>query len=466
MAGDDIADLMPLIESRWDSVPLGNVTVFVNGDRGKNYPSQSDYVSRGIPFISAADLMDGRVDAENCTFITEAAFDRLGGGKTKEGDLLFCLRGSLGKVARVRSIPRGAIASSLVIIRATDQADRGYLYYILSGPLGQRFAAELNNGSVQPNISARSLKESCIPLPPLAEQKAIAAVLGALDDKIELNRRMNATLEAMARALFQSWFVDFDPVRAKLDGRPPAALDPATAALFPASFQDSAVGHIPHGWKVGVLDELTKFVIGGDWGATEPTDDETVSCYCIRGADIPSLQSGGVGKMPTRFLKPSSVEKRQLADGDLAIEISGGSPTQCTGRPVLASEALLQSLGQPLVASNFCRILKLKSPALSKFVYLWLRRLYDAGELFQFETGTTGIKNFAFVIFSERYPLVVPDLRVAGAFDRAVSPFFARIQANSQESRTLATLRDTLLPKLLSGELSVASLESKLEAAQ
>jgi type I restriction enzyme S subunit len=210
-----------------------------------------------------------------------------------------------------------------------------------------------------------------------------------------------------------------------------------------------------------VLDELTKFVIGGDWGATESTDDETVSCYCIRGADIPSLQSGGVGKMPTRFLKPSSVEKRQLADGDVAIEISGGSPTQCTGRPVLASDALLQSLGQPLVASNFCRILKLKSPALSKFVYLWLRQLYDAGELFQFETGTTGIKNFAFVIFSERYPLVVPDLRVAEAFDRTLSPLFARIQANSKESRTLATLRDTLLPKLLSGGLSVVEDEKE-----
>jgi type I restriction enzyme S subunit len=215
-----------------------------------------------------------------------------------------------------------------------------------------------------------------------------------------------------------------------------------------------------------VLDELTEFVIGGDWGATAPTEDETVSCYCIRGADIPSLQSGGVGKMPTRFLKPTSVAKRQLADGDLAIEISGGSPTQCTGRPVLASEALVQSLSQPLVASNFCRIVKLKSPALSKFVYLWLRWLYDAGELFQFETGTTGIKNFAFMIFSEKYPLVVPDLRIAEAFNRAVSPFFARLQANSQESRTLATLRDTLLPKLLSGELSVRNLERSVEAAQ
>jgi len=267
---------------------------------------------------------------------------------------------------------------------------------------------------------------------------------------------MNATLEAMARALFQSWFVDFDPVRAKLDGRKPTGIDSATAALFPAAFQESALGLIPQGWKLGVLEELIKFVIGGDWGTTDPTDDETISCYCIRGADIPSLQSGGVGKMPTRFLKPSSVEKRQLADGDLAIEISGGSPTQCTGRPVLVSEALLQNLSQPLVASNFCRILKLKSPVLSKFVYLWLRGLYDAGELFQFETGTTGIKNFAFVIFSEKYPLVVPDLRVAERFDSAVSPFFASIQANAEESRTLATLRDTLLPKLLSRDLSVA----------
>ena len=168
--------------------------------------------------------------------------------------------------------------------------------------------------------------------------------------------------------------------------------------------------------------------------------------------------------MPTRFLKPSSVEKRQLADGDLVIEISGGSPTQCTGRPVLASEALLQNLGQPLVASNFCRILKLKSPGLSKYVYLWLRRLYDAGELSQFETGTTGIKNFGFVIFSERYPLVVPDIRVTEAFARAISPFFARIQANSQESRTLATLRDTLLPKLLSGELCVDKIREGLVA--
>ena len=443
--------------SEWKTLPLEDCMAAIIDYRGKS----PDKTTFGIPLVTAKIVKGGRIEKPE-EFIAEADFDEwMRRGMPKPGDIVMTTEAPLGEVAQLDG-RKVALAQRVITLRGKpDVLDNTFLKFLLQSNPVQEELRSRGTGTTVVGIRQSELRKVSLTLPPLAEQKAIAAVLGALDDKIELNRRMNATLEAMARALFRSWFVDFDPVRAKLDGRPPAALDPATAALFPASFQDSAVGHIPHGWKVGVLDELTKFVIGGDWGATEPTDDETVSCYCIRGADIPSLQSGGVGKMPTRFLKPSSVEKRQLADGDLAIEISGGSPTQCTGRPVLASEALLQSLGQPLVASNFCRILKLKSPALSKFVYLWLRRLYDAGELFQFETGTTGIKNFAFVIFSERYPLVVPDLRVAGAFDRAVSPFFARIQANSQESRTLATLRDTLLPKLLSGELSVAGATCK-----
>ena len=448
----------------WKETTLGECAAWLSG--GTPFKGNEAFWSGTIPWVSAKDMKSFRLhDAED--HISPLAVGN-GGKLVPAGTILLLVRGmTLHNDVPICMVTREmAFNQDIKALRPAKNVDGAFLAYWLLANKPDLLATVDHAGHGTGRLVTDTLKEKPVQLPPLAEQKAIAAVLGALDDKIELNRRMNATLEAMARALFQSWFVDFDAVRAKLDGRPPAALDPATAALFPASFQDSAVGHIPHGWKVGVLDELTKFVIGGDWGATEPTDDETVSCYCIRGADIPSLQSGGVGKMPTRFLKPSSVEKRQLADGDLAIEISGGSPTQCTGRPVLASEALLQNLGQPLVASNFCRIVKLKSPALSKFVYLWLRRLYDAGELFQFETGTTGIKNFAFVIFSERYPLVVPDLRVAEAFDRAVSPFFARIQANSQESRTLATLRDTLLPKLLSGELSAAGTVAKSATVQ
>ena len=413
-----------------------------------------EYFGDEVKWLRAVDLNNSFV-WETSRRLSRAGFESAGKASLlfEPDTLAISKSGTIGRLGILKDYMCGNRA---VINIKVDRArcDNRFIFYSLQ--IRRNEIEELATGSVQRNLYCSVLGDLEIAIPPLAEQKAIASILGALDDKIELNRRMNATLEGMARALFQSWFVDFDPVRAKLDGRKPEGMDKATAALFPDAFQESEAGQIPKGWKVGVLDELISFVIGGDWGASEPTEDETVSCYCIRGADIPSLQGGGVGKMPTRFLKQSSVEKRQLMDGDLAIEISGGSPTQCTGRPVLISDALSKSLSLPLVASNFCRIVKLKSPVFSKFVYCWLRYLYDAGSLFQFETGTTGIKNFAFVLFCEKYPLVVPEQRIAEAFDNAVSPLFVRIQANALQSRTLANLRDTLLPKLLSGELSVA----------
>ena len=442
-----------------ETVQLRDVCVKI-GSGATPRGGKESYKGGVTSLIRSQNIYNEGFHRDGLVYIDDKQSDELRNVEVRPNDVLLNITGdSVARCCQVAAdVLPARVNQHVAIIRPQPKSlDARFLRYVLvSHEYQSRLLALASAGATRPALTKAMIEELDIPLPPLPEQKAIAAVLGALDDKIELNRRMNATLEAMARALFQSWFVDFDPVRAKLDGRKPTGIDSATAALFPAAFQESALGLIPQGWKLGVLEELIKFVIGGDWGTTDPTDDETISCYCIRGADIPSLQSGGVGKMPTRFLKPSSVEKRQLADGDLAIEISGGSPTQCTGRPVLVSEALLQNLSQPLVASNFCRILKLKSPVLSKFVYLWLRGLYDAGELFQFETGTTGIKNFAFVIFSEKYPLVVPDLRVAERFDSAVSPFFASIQANAEESRTLATLRDTLLPKLLSRDLSVA----------
>ena len=183
------------------------------------------------------------------------------------GDLLFCVRGST--TGRMNwADQRYAIGRGLAAIRAKQGTEyRHFVRAVIDANLPRLLATA--TGSTFPNVSRDQIHEIECAVPPLAEQKAIAAVLGALDDKIELNRRMNATLEAMARALFQSWFVDFDPVRAKLDGRPPAALDPATAALFPASFQDSEAGHIPKGWEVVSLDALAS--IRG--GKQLPTED-------------------------------------------------------------------------------------------------------------------------------------------------------------------------------------------------
>ncbi len=399
----------------------------------------------------------GRVLFESAQRISENGRARIRKGIGEGGDVLLSHKGTVGKVAFVPlDAPQFVCSPQTTFWRVKDlQAlDRRYLYYYLNSlDFRRQLDSRKGETDMADYVSLTTQRTLTVTIPPLPEQKAIASILGALDDKIELNRRMNATLEAMARALFQSWFVDFDPVRAKLDGRQPAGLDPATAALFPDSFQDSPLGPIPTGWEAGVLDNLVESVIGGDWGASSATAEEPIECSCIRGADIPSLQEGGLGKMPLRFLKPSSVEKRSLRNGDLAIEISGGSPTQSTGRPTLISDHLLASIGRPVVASNFCRLLKLKSPAYSKFTYLWLRYLYDAGEFFQFENGTTGIKNFAFSLFAAKYPFVIPRLEVAAAFDGAIAPLFARMNSNALESRNLSAVRDSLLPRLLSGEL-------------
>jgi type I restriction enzyme S subunit len=339
---------------------------------------------------------------------------------------------------------------------------RRFCYYLLKSLDLQTF----NVGSGVPTLNRNHVHPLPVHVPAdVSEQRAIAHVLGTLDDKIELNRQMNETLEAMARALFKSWFVDFDPVHAKAEGRDPG-LPADIAALFPDSFEDSALGPIPTGWAVDTLNDVVDVVLGGDWGKSDEDGNGLTPVRCIRGADIPDLQTGGTGKMPVRFLESSSLEKRSLDEGSIVVEISGGSPTQSTGRPVLVSRGLLSRLDKPLVCSNFCRFLKLSRPEQSRFVYLWLRWLYSGDTFLQFENGTTGIKNLAFTRFCSDYRFCMPPLDVLGAFDRHVSPLFEKQQAAAAESDTLAALRDSLLPKFISGELRVFDAVSRGEGIQ
>ena len=289
-----------------------------------------------------------------------------------------------------------------------------------------------------------------IPLPPLAEQKAIASVLGALDDKIELNRRMNATLEAMARALFQSWFVDFDPVRAKLDGRPPAALDPATAALFPEHLEDSPLGHIPRGWEVRTIESVCKTVTRGvtpEYG--EGTGRFIINQRVNRGSDLDwsSLKelSQRLEVPPERFAKRWDVLVNCLGEGTL-------------GRTHLyKGESDIYAIDQHM---SICRA---EHPSGGAYIYQVLAGADGQAKIESLKTGSTGMTMFN-ISKLRTFELVWPSAEILAAYFKTVEPLWLRIANNDQESRTLATLRDTLLPKLMSGELSVAGIESKLEA--
>jgi type I restriction enzyme S subunit len=295
-------------------------------------------------------------------------------------------------------------------------------------------------GSTFPSVSGDQIKEIVCLIPPLAEQKAIAGVLGALDDKIELNRRMNATLESMARALFQSWFVDFDPVRAKLDGRKPAALDPATAALFPDCFRDSELGHIPKDWTIESVGEVVDCVGGGTPSTAEPKYWEGGLHHWTTPKDFSSLQA------------PILLETdRKLTDAGIAKISSGllpaGTLLLSSRAPVgyLAIAAMQVAINQGFIA------LKCNERASNFFMLNWCQ--INMTEIESRATGTT----FAEISKQNFRPIRVtlPPRELMAAFTAKVAPLYSQINANLHQSRTLATLRDTLLPKLLCGELSI-----------
>lgn len=427
----------------------------VGGPFGSNLVSR-DYVEAGVPVIRGQN-MGGRWIAGEFAYVTEAKANSLDANLARPGDIVFTQRGTIGQVSVVPSgkFDRYLVSQSQMKLTVNRElADPLFIYYVFSTAEQVDYIRQHAIQTGVPHTNLGILRGTPVPLPPLPEQRAIAHILGTLDDKIELNRRMNETLEAMARALFKSWFVDFDPVRDKAEGRDPG-LPKSLADLFPDSFESSELGEIPKGWKVGVLNQLVNVVLGGDWGGDKQDAERSEPANCIRGADIPDLQIGGKGKMPVRFLKPSSLAKRRLNDSDLVVEISGGSPTQSTGRPVLVSQELLDRIELPLVCSNFCRLIRSRSPIFSKFVYLWLRSLYVKDEFLQFENGTTGIKNLAFTLFGSTFKLCIPPPSILEAFDLQVAPLFKKKQGSAAETDTLAALRATLLPKLISGELRV-----------
>ena len=338
----------------------------------------------------------------------------------------------------VHLVPRASwITDNAIVALPKHGNDIRYLYYLL-GSLGlQRTAI----GSAQPLMTQGGLKAVRTKAPPLPEQKAIAAVLGALDDKIELNRRMNATLEAMARALFQSWFVDFDPVRAKLDGRKPTGIDADTADLFPDTFQESEVGYIPKGWTVQPVGEVVDCVGGGTPSTAEPS-------YWVGGTHHWTT--------PKDF---SALEAPILLDTDRKLTAAGiakiSSGLLPSGTLLLSSRApvgYLAIAAIPAAINQGFIALKCNERASNFFMLNWCQT--NMAEIESRATGTT----FAEISKQNFRPIrvVLPSKELMSVFTAKVAPLYSKITANLHQSRTLATLRDTLLPKLLSGELSVA----------
>ncbi|WP_238397425.1 restriction endonuclease subunit S [Anatilimnocola aggregata] len=406
----------------------------------------------GIPFVRGGDINDGGINTAVEDHIRPEFADRVQSKLTRPYDVAFISKGTVGRVGLVRpGQPASVFAPQVCYWRSLDpdHLEPRFLFYLLtSAEFRANLDAVKTHGSmVADYVSMTDQRDFRLTFPPIREQNAIAAVLGALDDKIELNRRMNSTLEAMARALFQSWFVDFDPVRAKLDGRHPPNLNPATAALFPDSFQDSALGHIPKGWSVKRIGDLVDVVKGRSYRSEELADSKTAL------VTLKSFLRGGGYRADG--LKPFTGEykpNQRVAAGDLVVAFT--DVTQAAD--VIGKPALVRSdeRFETLVASLDVGIVRPKSDCVSiLFLYcLFLTEAFQS-HTYSHATGTTVLHLSPTAIPS--FKCVIPNQELAAVFARNAEPLFELIDENAKQSRTLAALRDTLLPKLLSGEISV-----------
>ncbi len=339
-----------------------------------------------------------------------------------------------------------------------DDADPKFVYYCFT-QLGHALEAAGGGGSVYTNVSKSRFEEIELTLPPLTEQKAIAAVLGALDDKIDLNRQMNATLEAMARALFQSWFVDFDPVRAKMEGRQPAGMDAESAALFPEHFEDSELGEIPRGWEVANLGSVL------DTLETGRRPKGGVSGYSFGVPSVGAESINGIGVFDfskTKFIPREFYEKTasgRVKDLDVLLYKDGGKPGEFRPRVGL--------FGYGFPFDEFCineHVFRMRAQGVGQH-YLYFA-VSDERVLLDFANkgGKAAIPGINQTDVRSAQ-ILKPPKAVLAQFEILTQPICQSIIENFAESRTLATLRDTLLPKLLSGEISVPLAEGLVSPA-
>lgn len=374
----------------------------------------------------------------------------------RAGDLLFARQSLVlsgaGKCVLFQGDNENVTFESHIIRCRLDQrkADPAFYFYLFQSSQGRSLIESIVEQVAAAGIRGSDLGRLTVPLPPLSEQKAIASILGALDDKIELNRKMNATLEAMARALFKSWFVDFDPVRAKLDGRKPIGMDDATAALFPEHLEESTLGQIPKGWKACALAELIEVVKGRSYRSEELAESKT-ALVTLKSF----LRGGGYRTDGLKAFTGEYKPNQRVRPGDLVVAFT--DVTQAAD--VIGKPALIRSDDrfETLVASLDVGIVRPKNKYASiPFLYcLFLSAEFQA-HAYSHATGTTVLHLGSTAIPS--FVTVIPTVEIAEKFAERADPIFRLINENAKQSRTLSALRDTLLPKLLSGQLTADNL--------
>ncbi|WP_081253282.1 restriction endonuclease subunit S [Aeromonas veronii] len=411
----------------------------------------SEYADVGVPLISVREIGHGTFHIDRKTpRICNATLARLPEYILQEGDIVFARKGGIERCALIRKPQSGwFLGSDGIRLRPPAACDARFIAYSLQTNAVKDWLLQNSTGSTMASLNQATIGRLPIALPAIGEQKRIADVLEAFDDRITLLRETNATLEAIAQALFKSWFVDFDPVHARARGEQPPGLAPEVAALFPDSFEESELGMIPKGWNTGTLGDVAHFQNGYAFKSKD---------WCESGhpvVKIGDVKSGIIDFSGCSYIAPETTEglsRFKLRRGDLLVGMTGYVGE--TGLvPYVEQHAYLnQRVGRIATKSGLIEL---------GFVYCLVRNSAFKGYAEARSHGSAQANVSGAVLLD--YPVVTPTQSILDRFNGSVGVLLERILSNHEQAQTLANLRDTLLPRLISGQLRLPDAEQQLK---
>lgn len=356
--------------------------------------------------------------------------------------ILVSINGTLGQLAFYNG-EKVALGKSACYLNLKDEKYKEYIYYYMCLPCFRKYLDSVATGSTIKNIAPSQIGD--FPFYINKNYIKIGTLLSTIDSKIELNNKIISELESMAKTLYDYWFLQFD--------FPDENGKPYKSSGGKMVYNEELKREIPEGWEVKSLSQVILSSKNGDWGNEISKAVNDVQVRCFRGADFSSIVSDYNLTAPIRFISESHRD-RLLMDGDLVIEISGGSPTQATGRIGYINQSFLDRSDCAMTCSNFCKAFVPLSKNHQYWLYQIWKSYYDNGIMFNFESKTTGIKNLMFDDFCESIKVPVPCLELLQDYQNKVSAFYNLIQRSLNENSDLASLRDFLLPMLMNGQVT------------
>ncbi len=389
----------------------------------------------GYPLIRTPNIGKGRFILSGVHRVCEDVYNiRNKRAVPQDNDLIFAREAPAGNVAIIKNGQKFCLGQRTVLIRPDkDKVNPDFLTYFLLAPKQQHSLLKTANGSTSSHVNMKTIRDLQIDLPARDFQDKAALILCDYDELIELNQRRISILEEMSMRTYREWFVYF---------------------RFPEHESCEFESGLPKGWKFAPISDLIENYIGGGWGEESQSRDFSVGGYVIRGSDIPDVLNGIPNKGVFRYHKSSNIASRELSEGDIIFEISGGSDNQPLGRNCLITKTLLEAYGDKVICASFCKRL-IPQREYSEYLFGYLHQLWRVGALDAYSVRITGISNFKFEAFLKYHNLLIPPKEIVSKYSEIVKPIYNNICMIGDSIDKLQQMRDRLLPQLMSGKLVI-----------